>query len=645
MKRLAGAVILALCLAVRAAEPSPADVEDPQVGHDLEAIRDQLVALDIEGALARLEGFVRRPGLSDARLIEAYDLRAQAHATSGDLKAVETDYKEILKLSAGYTPRSEVTSKKAMDRFVKLKAAMVGTVRLDVTPKDAAITVDDRAVAAAPDGSFAALAGERRLRLTRKGFDSVETTVRAVAGTETLLQMKMVPNARGLVARTDVDGVAVSVDGVPVGVTSRTGEGGASLTIDEVAIGEHQIDFTKPCFATESLQEIVSVDIEDRTPKTLRVVAMRPDRTAVLVTGADYPGELRIDGESAGALPLTSLSVCPGSRAIEVVAAGRVVWSGTFTAEGQEPAIDLTPRPNAVLVGAAWPASWAPAVAGWSVRGKIDLPAGVDLTVPSGWTKVSLPPGTDLAVAVLPDGGLVGDERAVLFGPSLLELDDHAKAPQPGRPSWRQATVAAGLVDAGPASVLIAWATPGGPAAKAGLIPGDRVVSLSGQAPKSASSARETVAKTPVGTVLALEIESPLGGSRKVDCPTVAEPALLARSGDRSERILRSAWAAADAAAGGPDATLALASLATLLESAGRNEAALEAWRRVQGGDDPPLSARASYAIGAGLQSAGKNAEAIEAFERARSEAERGADAVLASAAADRLADLGVAPR
>jgi len=201
MKRLAGAVVLALCLAARAAEPSPADVEDPQVGHDLEAIRDQLVALDIEGALARLEGFVRRSGLSDARLIEAYDLRAQAHATSGDLKAVETDYKEILKLSAGYTPRSEVTSKKAMDRFVKLKAAMVGTVRLDVTPKDAAITVDDRPVVAAPDGSFAVLAGERRVRLARKGFDPVETTVRAAAGAETLLQLKMVPNARGIVAR------------------------------------------------------------------------------------------------------------------------------------------------------------------------------------------------------------------------------------------------------------------------------------------------------------------------------------------------------------------------------------------------------------------------------------------------------------
>jgi hypothetical protein len=99
-----------------------------------------------------------------------------------------------------------------------------------------------------------------------------------------------------------------------------------------------------------------------------------------------------------------------------------------------------------------------------------------------------------------------------------------------------------------------------------------------------------------------------------------------------------------DAAAGGPDGAAALANLASLLERAGRNAAALDAWRRVRAVGAGALAARAAYAVGAGLQAEGTRAEASEAFGQARTGGAASGDVALAAAAGDRLADLGVAP-
>jgi hypothetical protein len=126
---------------------------------------------------------------------------------------------------------------------------------------------------------------------------------------------------------------------------------------------------------------------------------------------------------------------------------------------------------------------------------------------------------------------------------------------------------------------------------------------------------------------------------------TSAELRIAPLSGSDGSRIVRAAWASVDAAAGGPEAALALANLASLLERSGRDAAAVDAWRRVRSTGGGALAARAAYAVGAGLQAGGKTVEAIETFGHARSEGLVNGDAALAAAAIDRLADLGVAPR
>lgn len=627
------------------ATPSP---DDAQVARELDSIRDQLVALDIEAALAAVDLLLQRPGLTDARRVDAYDLRAQAHAASDDLAEVEKDYRAILQLNPDYAPRREVTSKKAMDRYAKLAAAMIGTVHVDVLPNDAALTVDDRPATIGAGGAIRAVAGERRLRFARKGFDTLDTTVRAVAGGDTLVKIRLVPNARGIVVRTDVEGVAVTVDGTHAGITARaegSANGEAVLAIEDVAVGEHQIGLTKSCFATESLEELVSVDVADRSPKLLRLVAMRPARTRVAATGAAYEGELRVDGARVASLPLSAFDVCPGSRTIEVVASGRVVWAGSLSADAIEPTIDLSPRPNAVLVGTEWPGSWSAVRAGWSVMATLPAPDGADLTTREGWSRVALPAGTDLAVGVIPRAGIAGDERIVLYGPLLQQVEERAAPPDATRPVWREATLGADFAEDRAGRVLVVSVVTGGPAAGAGLLPGDRIVAIAGQAVTDALAARDVIAKSEVGAPLALSVEPPSGPTRRVTCTTASRPLPAPPAGDKASPVLRAAWAAVDAAAGGADAAVALANLASLLDRAGRDEAALTAWRRVRALGGTGVAARAAYAVGVGLQSAGKSGDAIESFRQAGTEASAAGDLALAAAAADRLADLGVAPR
>jgi membrane-associated protease RseP (regulator of RpoE activity) len=275
------------------------------------------------------------------------------------------------------------------------------------------------------------------------------------------------------------------------------------------------------------------------------------------------------------------------------------------------------------------------------------LPIGVDLTTVGGWKAVALPPGTDLAVAVIPRAGVAGDERVVLYGPALNEIDERATAPHPSRPSWNVGSLGAMFADgaAGAAgAAVLASASAAGPAARAGLVAGDRVVAIGGRTVRNAASAREAIALSATGTKLLLDVAGPSGDARKVECVTSAEPRLTASGGGDASRIVRAAWASVDAAAGGPDGAVALANLASLLERAGRNAAALDAWRRVRAVGAGALAARAAYAVGIGLQAEGKRAEAIEAFGQARTGGAANLDVALAAAAGDRLADLGVAP-
>jgi hypothetical protein len=392
------------------------------------------------------------------------------------------------------------------------------------------------------------------------------------------------------------------------------------------------------------LHEIVSADLSDLTPKVLRVAVMRPARTQVKAQGASYDGELRVDGERVASMPLTSFSMCPGDRRIEAVTSRRAVWVGRIMAEEADVTLDLTPRPTAAIVGPQLPSAWAEVEAGFSVDARLPVPAGIDLGTRDGWRGMALPPGTDLAMALIQGRETASGGQVVMYSPALHQVEAPASPPATARPSWRRATIGSVLVDDASGAVTIASVAAGGPAALSGLTAGDRLISISGRSVATAAAAGDAVEKAGPNVALVLEVASPGGAPRKLECVTGTEMRLAPLDAGAS-RVILAAWSAIDVAVSGPEVAIALASLATLLDEAGQDAAAFDAWRRVRQSGSEALAARAAYAVGVGLQAQGKRAEAIEAFGQARAHAAARGDIAIAAAAGDRLADLGVAER
>ena len=110
----------------------------------LDVIRDDLVGLRFEEALAALEALLGEPDLSTADRGEALVLRSQAHVAFGDLEAAEKDYREILRMRPAYVPDSSLTPGKAMERFKRARAVTLGDLIVEVVPTGARILIDGR---------------------------------------------------------------------------------------------------------------------------------------------------------------------------------------------------------------------------------------------------------------------------------------------------------------------------------------------------------------------------------------------------------------------------------------------------------------------------------------------------------------------
>jgi len=640
--RLIAVLLAAVPLsAALATDPAPAPTD---AGSALAAIRAKVEHLEFEVALKAIDALLADPATPPSSRVEGLALRAQIHDASGELAHAEADYREILTADPAFLPDPHVTSKKARDRFARLAAILIGTLKVTVDPPDAAVAIDGAPGAADPDGTFRVLAGDRSVSASAPGFDPATVVSHAVGGQRVEVTLKLVQNARAILVRTDVDGVAVRIDDRLVGTTERTdpsGAGPATLRIDAVAIGPHVVRLDKPCFATETVEALVSVDLDDRSAKQLPVATLRPARSRLTLVHADYPGVLEIDDAEAATLPAVSAETCPGRHRVAVRSSGRLVFSRAMDTGDADVTLDLAPRPSVVLVGGVWPQTWAADADALSEIGRVDAPAA-GLQSASDWSRVDLPKGTDLAITRVARAGVAGEERVVAYSPLLGQAAPIDRPPPSKPPTFRAGTIGARVVAGPDARAMLVGVIRGGAAATAGCADGDALLTIDGDTVSSARDAAARIASAPAGSTLKLQVASPANGARAIAVPVTAVPWTPRHPPEGA--ILRAAWAAPVAAAGGVDAPSAYAGLAVLLQAAGKSAAAAEAWREAAAGNAERFQARADYAAGTLAAREGRSADAAAAFTRSRASARATGDPILEAAARDRLADLGVAP-
>ena len=657
-----GAILVCALIGARrlapAQEPGPGPAERSRAA--LELAQEDLSALRFEKALAGIQALLAEPALPEEDRVSALVLRSQVHVARGSLDAAVNDYREILAIRPGFVPAQGVTSTKAMARFEKVQKSMVGSVRLALSPPDARVSVDGREVRPGQDGVIAVLAGARVIAASRRGFDPAETQLEVVAGRETELRIELDPNARSIVVRTEPDEVGVRLDGVDVGSTVRPRAEGeqsslratAELVIDDVPLGEHVITLVKRCYRQEQIRDILAADLMDPSPKAYGPVVLSPLRGRLVLRGGPAGAQILVDGSPAGRLPVEPLSLCPGPVSVQVRSGGRTAWrEEAEVAADAETVLDVTPRPNAALVGASdWPPAWTDLAASFNRTTGLALPSGVDLGTPSAWETVNLPPDTDLALAVVPGGGGQALDQWILYSPILGIVDRPGADLDLRRPVWRAAAFGLRLADSrvgGTCSVV--EITPDGPAARAGIHVLDRILAIGGRQVTSARQAVEALAAHSPGEALRIELASP-SGTRTVNCTGSDSPLLLGAPRSPSAAAVRAAWAAADAAVLAEErASDAWANLALLLSRSGRNAQALEAWKRVTWAERAGIGAGTrAYHLGREMAAIGEDASARREFRVAadsRATAFRDDGPEIAPAAEDHLADLGEAPR
>jgi len=648
-------LVLALLLAGPAAIGQDDRETEAGAAAEMGRIHDDLTELRFEKALAGVEALLSRPSLSEPDRVQALVLRSEAHVALGDLGAAERDYEAILLLRPAYVPEASLTPRKAMQRFDKVRAALVGTLTLVLDPPDAELFVNGRAVTVDPAGQVHVLAGEHELRAEASGFDALEQTAVVEAGGETTLSLRLTPNARTVIVQTEPSGVEVWLDGVEVGRTRRgESRGVGQLVLPHLPLGEHVFELRRECYRTAVVDEILTVDLLDRTPRRLNPVRLIQARSTLIFEGGPDGGEVRVDGERVGHLPLERCEICPGRREIEVRFRGRVIWrEQAEIRESSELRMAIEPRPNVAMIGTEeWPLALRTAGAGFNTL-MADFPRGSrgDLTDPEAWRGARLPENTDLALVLVPARGEGGRDSWVLYSPILDTAQplDLARANWE-RPTWESVSWGFSAVDSQlVGSPVVIEVRAGGPAEEAGLAVGDRIIRAGGTDVTRTSELDRQLDAAQSAERVELKWLSASGEPRGATLSGAPGPDLLAMQPSPVRAAVLAAWAQAQAEGTGDQAPTALANLALLLAAHGQNRAAADAWRRVHWPERSGVGEGTKlYYLGRELERLGDEASAVEALGgAAASEATAFGDAGprVAPAARDRLADLGVISR
>lgn len=519
-------------------------------------------------------------------LARALARRAQALLLLGEEELASEDLLRMIELR----PEEELPGgapQELTDLFEDLRGDRVGRLDARVTPPDARVIVDGRAVDAS--GPVAVLAGEHTVRVERPGYAAVEKTVTVRAGRAATFSATLERDSAALILVTRPPGATVTVDGAATYATAGTAapdyippgeaarypwhEFSAPLLVGDLAPGTHRVEVTRPGFRPYRAQVELPEIRDYETPPIL----LERTQGVVLLRGLPADAEVRVDGEVAAARRdgAPHLILAPGEHTLAVRHGTAGVFETRFALEDRQTLeVEVRLRPALALLGvlggdenaareltARLREALAP-LPGWALLDR--SAAGPELLTPLGFTAAALRSKTasldwraaqaaldrDLPAAVyllavlsddlvateaevwlwpaaafLPGAAPRPDRRRLPLeeGPALASLAAELATPPPPRRPWLGLL----LIDSEAAAApVVAHLADGGPAVSAGLRLGDEVLTLAGTPLTSAARAEEIAAGLEPGEKVAVEARGP-GGTRDLELVVASSPAVV----------------------------------------------------------------------------------------------------------------------
>jgi len=317
------------------------------------------------------------------------------------------------------------------------------------------------------------------------------------------------------------------------------GKASAPLLVKYVAPGNHEVRFEKECYESNPRSVAVTLDLDRNAPQVFQPILMKEDLGEIKITSHPSGADVLVDGRAQGTTPIHLGGICAGERDVRLVKKGGGTWFERVRVKPDAVnLLDARLRPTLLYLGTFHLDEWGRL--SWSDEDKALLEGlsglrSVNQVRPDDNLRTfrsallqemakpeiaeqlrhgaGLPASrvldalnrfqADLVLAVLSlrDEPGRGVPTAFLYSSEQPEPDTRRvdlssteavkgflarfdQFPDLARP-WMGATFADTLLGGGPVVVRV---VKGGPAASAGLLVGDQIVSVNGRGVESVQS-------------------------------------------------------------------------------------------------------------------------------------------------------------
>lgn len=276
----------------------------------------------------------------------------------------KTRLEALIALNPDFDVDRAITSAKLSALFDSLKAERLASLRLTFSPEGGQLTVDGKPSAALARKFLPY--GSHRLGYVKAGHAPVEVTVELGPRESKAVELKLTRTSSTLTLFVNPSGAEILLDGRSLGRTrGAAGPEGAPLAaklnlrpedlsegfvVADLGPGEHTLELKAPCHRPKLLK--VGRELtEPMQDHVLEPVKLEPSRGQISVQSPWEGGELFLDGQSQGHLPLTGHTVCAGTYDLLVRFPGGGYSARVEVAEGRTLTLEARPKPRLAFLG------------------------------------------------------------------------------------------------------------------------------------------------------------------------------------------------------------------------------------------------------------------------------------------------------
>jgi tetratricopeptide (TPR) repeat protein len=319
-----------------------------------------------EDIIGRLEE-LRRQGALPPRgkeiLAQSYELRGRAYYNIGLQEKASESFRLLIQLQPQYAISKDKVSPKIVDFFGSVKKALVGYLAVSSHPAGARVMLNGEFLSLTDFFPMDVLAGEYSVEVAREGY---QTEIRNVSiaprATETL-QVDLVRTAASAFFVTDPPGVEIWVDGEARGLTTGTlspeyfelvrgkgmdpGRASARTEVTNLTLGSHVVELRRKCHETVK----VSLDVPEPRDYVMDPVRMEESLATLTLTSEPPGARILLDGEALGVTPREIEGVCAGKHRLEVKHAAGKFLKDIVLVKNEGLTLDCPIRPSLAFLG------------------------------------------------------------------------------------------------------------------------------------------------------------------------------------------------------------------------------------------------------------------------------------------------------